>query len=132
MKNDTDRDNQSESEIAEDVLLNDRDGVIVRLEHSCEDIEDDQREYKDSASKDVLSLHADDDNWGEISFSYQTYERALTDSQEESFYYVKMKQVIEIQGNSRDILQFNFPPELIKIVFNFHFFREEYRIFMHT
>ena len=49
------------------------------------------------------------------------------DGQEESFYCLEMKKLMEIKGNYRHIFGWTFPGELVKTVYNIHTFREEYR-----
>ena len=52
------------------------------------------------------------------------------DGQEESFSCVKLKQIIELRGNYKEIFGWKFSPELIKTVHNVYSFREEYIHFL--
>ena len=49
------------------------------------------------------------------------------DGQEESFYCLEMKKLMDIKGNYSQIFGWTFPSELVKTVNNIHTFREEYR-----
>ena len=53
--------------------------------------------------------------------------RLHPDGQEESFSCVKVKQLIDVQGNYKDIFGWTFSSELVKTVYNIYTFREEYR-----
>ena len=50
-----------------------------------------------------------------------------SDGQEESFYCLEMKKLMDIKGNYSQIFGWTFPSELVKTVYNIHTFREEYR-----
>ena len=52
---------------------------------------------------------------------------AHPDGQAESFQCVKMKELMNIEGDYRDIFRDRFPRELVQTVYNIYNFREEYR-----
>ena len=49
------------------------------------------------------------------------------DGQEESFTCEKVKRLVNVRGNYKDIFKTKFSPELLQTIYNIFNFREEYR-----